>query len=108
MKEKLMLHFIETKKFSSLKDSIKRLERQVTDWEKMTHTATLGGYVFGELDNHIVKTLKPTVTHTADSIIWKFKLDKNQPFDFESDIGIKVNWFDRAHHLEETRYYYGT
>ena len=80
----------------------------VTDWEKMNHTATLGGYVFGELDNHVVKTLKPTVTHTADSIIWKFKLDKNQPFDFESDIGIKVNWFDRAHHLEETHYYYGT
>ena len=39
MKEKLMLHFIETKKFSSLKDSIKRLERQVTDWEKICNNS---------------------------------------------------------------------
>lgn len=80
---------------------------KITQWKDMKHMLLLELLEFGELDDHIIKRDKATVSHTADSITWTYLLDKNQPFDFSSGITAEVFWYDEANHDSDYQYYFG-
>jgi hypothetical protein len=80
---------------------------KITQWREMEHTFVLGDLEYGELHNHVIRQAKPSVAHTADSIIWTFDLEKNHPFDFTTGITAEVSWFDRAHSKSAEQIYYG-
>ena len=79
----------------------------ITQWKDMKHTLLLELLEFGELDNHIIKRDKASVTHTADSITWTYMLDKNQPIDFTGGITAEVYWYDGYSSPAAYHYYFG-